>query len=509
MSNERIANQFLARLKFAEATAPYGAIGPFFPFAAGRLGKANILDFAVDLLLGVLRIDARSANCASASGNRLAAAGTTLGIARIRRCLNYQITHTPNQILLLEACHWFGIQPIAPEYVLTRDAALGKPLTPYALMTGWPDWLVALGLMLVLSRRTWVYSVLLSARDPSAGWLDRLLARYAIPDHGDRERNALWMSVCELQMMAVELEGYYDSMQRGRFNGDFEKFLRRLMEAFSSGFNLSTDLPSFATWILNDNPIPSLGHLDTLPVKALREVLRLSTNMNLPKALHELNQRSDPSLAVTSAELPIWLGNSAMHPEQPGFERPPDEVVQRLGALVPWAGGAGPEVVIGHGELAGLIRENLGGPCPEADIVAGLLVSMPWEEAVRNLQVQMPAPEELDDDLLVQVVKRLKMWELWVNGLGGGAPVYPPPPGMPPEYWLFLEVPPSLWAKAADIQQAWQCAQEWLEGGARPASWDAVGATEEEPLRAALASLYLDKVVDCLVGCYRDRRRNP
>jgi len=373
-------------------------------------------------------------------------------------------------------------------------------------MTGWPDWLGALASLLALSRRSWVYTVLLAARNPTAGWLNRLLALCSTGPGSDR--NALFRSVRDLELLAYELEQACDAVLRGTPTTPIEHFLALLATRFTGSVGACAAWSLFAQAILTG--YPSGGVADSnYPriVQALTAVTRQAAHSNLPNTLVEFCQESKSPGGLAPGDLLFWL---RALPQELAHERDHAYVLSDLRG-VPGPTALNPEVVLEVEDLADIMIDTFGQNVPQVAIVAGLLLADPWLSILSSLGSWLLPPPQLTNDRLTAARERLIVWRNWAMALGGFPPVFPPSAPVDRYYWLFLEVPPPLWVSPPTaIDAAIACIDRWRPNpGGRPATWAAVTAPEEEPLRAVLGSLYLDEVIGCLIACYRERRSAP
>lgn len=504
MSNRRIANQLIARMKFNGPTG-LGIHDPLLPTTPPPVGKRSAFQFLLDVLHGVLQTQANGV-CDALPGPSLAWLGTQLKVARIRRCLMYQSSRCPDDVLLQETCRWWREQPATGRFVLPIPT-LGRPLTPRVYMTGWPDWLVAVGFLLALSRRTWVYTVLMAARDPSAGWLNRLLELCStIPDPGPN-RDALFRSVRDLELLAYELEDAGEAAMRGRPYSPMEEFLAGIAERFPNPLGC-------ADWA----DVAHQGLQGWGPSWADARYPRLTATLNalagfkaaeLAATLVEFCAEAT-TFAGSRTLLFYWRGTGS--DELRGEKAPPD--VAAAVRLVPRSTAAlNPDVVLEVEELTEIMLGKLGDDdnTPQAAIIAGLLLGDAWVDIVSKLVSWMFSPRDLTNTRLTAALERLTIWRDWAIALGGRSPVFPPSAPIDQHYWLFLEVLPALWVSPPTaIDAAIACIDRWRPNpGGRPATWAAVTAPEEEPVRAVLGSLYLDEVIGCLIACYHERRSTP
>src|SRR5262245_12830718 len=142
MCNRRIANQLILWNKVDGTSLPgLPALLPDAPVPA--LAIRPRYEFLDEALTGILELHPAATSCPPLTAARLADWAALLGGSRTRACLFYQMGFSVEDVLLRDTCQWrhFRGAPAAP---LPAAAGLGRPLTAWTYMTGWPAWLVPL-----------------------------------------------------------------------------------------------------------------------------------------------------------------------------------------------------------------------------------------------------------------------------------------------------------------------------------------------------------------------------
>ena len=349
-------------------------------------------------------------------------------------------------------------------------------LAPGVLVFYWPEWLVAVFDLLCLTRRSWTYLRLYTARFAGTGWARRL---------GDLVYNAptlrYWLleELADLESLAYDLQDAYDSSTPGAPADQLEQLLQMvggiLGPALPAGTPCAARAGSVGPAAIFNRTWPSTSiHPDLLA--ALTDLQKL------------LNNKGHVVVGLAWVELCEGVGGPVTPaPPQSNIEnvltairarrrdvRAPGAALKAIGSVTPTTTGPDSEGVL---PLPGLYLGLINGAVPWSghtwDLLQHVLdlllqnydfddIPRPGsrtDDIRRSLAIDGPYPSYLDDRLLELVRQRLKFW---LHLVLRSATV----PGLP-----LREIPIAL-SKSTVLSEAIKIVRKWQKSPkSKPKTW--------------------------------------
>jgi hypothetical protein len=422
---------------------------------------------------------------------RLAYLSSALACDRVLHCSLFEPSGSQDVRILDEV--------LRRRYALPPGAAGDQQtlLTPRMLVAHWPEWLVALFDLLCLTRRSWAYLRLFTARVAGTGWPRRLgQLVWGLESHRD------WLlgELAELESVGQDLEQAYDAVARGGATDPVEVFLRAAGQDLGTAGTGGLDV----LWSHWPQTLPATSIRPHL-LAALADLERLGHQPGrafVAAAWDELSEevRRPVTPAPVREKIQIVLGAS---PEAFRNEPTTTAVLTAIGSVAPET--VAPPihppsegVLPLQGLIACLLQRANQRP---ADwfallryIIHLLLQGYDFDALRRNLAPSGPGPTELDVQLLELVQQRLCGWLQVV--LNSATSV------LSCEYW---EMPPAPQADPPALSDAAQEMGRWLESpGGRPESWGPLPGAMPGTIVAAVLSVCLDVLSRAMADCYRE-----
>jgi hypothetical protein len=499
MCNRRIANQLLLRVKI-QALRRY------------RLGDT------VERLVRNIQCSmrARAARRFGGLADDIATVAPLILQSQVNRCLVYVVSAPEEDTALTTAYrdrtnYWRALlEAVGGEQPQpSGQVDSGRPLLPTFWLQGWPAWLIAMGYLVCLSRRSWAYAAILTARGTTPDWLADL-ARVVV---GSAAAPSLTRSTHALEGAAAELQQVYDALLQWRQARDpVEQLVARLAEKFKDrpeGDNLWGEVAAEVRAALVAGPVASKRYavlsrcLSKMAVQ-LRPPCRADA---LPSALADLCRETNlAALPVRGDSAPAALISWLLDLPSPllSGERKVADVLADLRLAPANAPDAPPPVadlLLTRQQLVDGLRAGFGPGSPHQLLLAGLILGDTWDAILGRLSGSLPALNRLPSKLLEEAGDRLAAWQSHLVCRGT--------PTLSTDPWddcLTEEMPSAVFRIPTEVPEAIELLEHWEFARAWPERWADVPSPGRHALEGVLGSLYLDDLLERLQSFYRQRR---
>jgi hypothetical protein len=404
-------------------------------------------------------------------------------VARVRACTMY---HWPNDLADLAQTPPAG-RPVGAGGA--EESTTGSPILPAFALTGSPTWLIELARLLVLTRRSWIYFHLFTARRPGWTWAGPLVQIYL----GHRPTYLLDATRDELMEMLQELQAASSAPST---SADLVvQCLRRLALAYPFW---QGELAGFMA--------PTLGAYPALGL-ALHNLSKLVIAHYAPLQLAQVQLAAEVAPPpVGTSPLPMQLIAWLNQPLAAEFEeeKPPAFVIAALRARYPVPSPVTGDERVTPDELIEWVeaRYELYDPRLTVAILLGVGRSLPV--VLDDLLSYLPKPTDLPGGILDEVRSRLRHWQHYLSAYLAATPAAI----LASPDCTWMEIPASLRGDP-NVQQRFANASalvlshEFRELDA----WPSITEPTELPVRAALVSVCLDHLFRDMGERYRRARR--